>query len=133
MRFSAKKNENDSEYDNFLPKIRVHKSAKNHTVKRHKLYNFFCIQYTSESHNPEKKISEGSHYPYLTPQFFEEYLHVNRKAENLWYTMIAISLSGYLVTSVERYDINLLTTNVPHHIETSQLICNANQLTLISI
>ena len=29
-------------------------------------------------------------------------------------------------------DINLLnslTTNVPHHIETSQLICNANQLT----
>ena len=25
--------------------------------------------------------------------------------------------------------LNLLTTNVPHHIETSQLICNANQLT----
>ena len=24
---------------------------------------------------------------------------------------------------------NPLTTNVPHHIETSQLICNANQLT----
>ena len=25
--------------------------------------------------------------------------------------------------------INPLTTNIPHHIETSQLICNANQLT----
>ena len=25
--------------------------------------------------------------------------------------------------------INPLPTNVPHHIETSQLICNANQLT----
>ena len=25
--------------------------------------------------------------------------------------------------------LNPLTTNVPHHIETSQLICNANQLT----
>ena len=25
-------------------------------------------------------------------------------------------------------DLNPLTTNVPHHIETSQLICNANQL-----
>ena len=24
--------------------------------------------------------------------------------------------------------LNQLTTNVPHHIETSQLICNANQL-----
>ena len=27
------------------------------------------------------------------------------------------------------YILNLLTTNVPHHIETSQQICNANQLT----
>ena len=26
-------------------------------------------------------------------------------------------------------DFNPLRTNVPHHIETSQLICNANQLT----
>ena len=26
-------------------------------------------------------------------------------------------------------DINPLTINVPHHIETSQLICRANQLT----
>ena len=25
--------------------------------------------------------------------------------------------------------LNPLTTNLPHHIETSQLICNANQLT----
>ena len=25
--------------------------------------------------------------------------------------------------------INPLTANVPHHIETSQLVCNANQLT----
>ena len=25
--------------------------------------------------------------------------------------------------------LNLLTTNVPHHTETSKLICNANQLT----
>ena len=25
--------------------------------------------------------------------------------------------------------VNPLTANVPHHIETSQLICNANQLT----
>ena len=24
---------------------------------------------------------------------------------------------------------NLFTTNVPHHLETSQLICNTNQLT----
>ena len=26
-------------------------------------------------------------------------------------------------------DLNLLTTNVPHHIETSRLICRTNQLT----
>ena len=28
-----------------------------------------------------------------------------------------------------KFSINPLTTNVPHHIETSQLICIANQLT----
>ena len=27
------------------------------------------------------------------------------------------------------YGLNPLTTSVPHHIETSQLICGANQLT----
>ena len=27
------------------------------------------------------------------------------------------------------FPFNLLTTNVPHYVETSQLICNANQLT----
>ena len=31
-----------------------------------------------------------------------------------------------------RFSINQLTTNVPHHIETSQLICNANQLNTVS-
>ena len=29
----------------------------------------------------------------------------------------------------EHFIFNPLTTNVPHHIETSQLICNVNQLT----
>ena len=33
------------------------------------------------------------------------------------------------MSKVKLYPFNPLTTNVPHHIETSQLICNANQLT----
>ena len=46
-------------------------------------------------------------------------------------------LSVYCVKKDETMDLftytkeifNPLTTNVPHHIETSQFICNANQLT----
>ena len=34
-----------------------------------------------------------------------------------------------LFTKKLKYFVNLLMTNVPHHIETSQLICSANQLT----
>ena len=37
------------------------------------------------------------------------------------------TLSG--TTSSLRGDINPLATNVPYHIETSQLICNVNQFT----
>ena len=37
------------------------------------------------------------------------------------------TLSG--TTPSLRGDINPLTTNVPYHIETSQLICNVNQFT----
>ena len=34
---------------------------------------------------------------------------------------------SYAVTNSGK--LNPITTNVPHHIETSQLICNANKLT----
>ena len=41
--------------------------------------------------------------------------------------------SGSYQISVELYDgafpVNQLTTSAPHHRETSQLICNANELT----
>ena len=85
MRFSGKKiNENDGEYDNFLPKIGVHKSVNNHTMKKQQRHKFLCIiPYILESHNPQKKFSYGLHYLCLTPQFFEEFLHGNTKTGNL--------------------------------------------------
>ena len=38
-------------------------------------------------------------------------------------------LIGGLESTCNFNGLNPLTTSVPHHIETSQLICNANQLT----
>ena len=41
------------------------------------------------------------------------------------------STEGFIkkLQNAKLWNINPLTTNVPHHIETSQLICSANQLT----
>ena len=45
----------------------------------------------------------------------------------LVYIFILVYLISFLIQLKQSF--NPLTTNVPHHIETSQLICNPNQLT----
>ena len=42
------------------------------------------------------------------------------------YSDAKLRLEGSEIVS---YNFNPLTTNAPHHIETSQMICRANQLT----
>ena len=47
-----------------------------------------------------------------------------------FYCMTAIAMLATLLSYVEiKNYLNTLTTNAPQHIETSQLICNVNQLT----
>ena len=44
--------------------------------------------------------------------------------------LINLMRKGTLFTEIHnRFQFNPLTTNVPHHIKTNQLICNTNQLT----
>ena len=42
--------------------------------------------------------------------------------------VISHKISSHFRLSID-VNVNPLATNVPHHIETSQLICNTNQLT----
>ena len=55
---------------------------------------------------------------------FFEYISEFRIFKNHFLALITFIFSGF-----NPLPLNPLTTSVPHHIETSQLICRANQLT----
>ena len=62
-----------------------------------------------------------------------KYYSIFEKQRHLFYN-ISMSMKfteGFIkkLQNAKLLKINPLTTNVPHHIETSQLICSANQLT----
>ena len=46
----------------------------------------------------------------------------------IYRNLLALFIRKYMLEEATGI-VNPLTTNVPHHIETSQLICTANQLT----
>ena len=53
------------------------------------------------------------------------YIHIYTLAHAISFIRICIRWEFPTVS----FELNPLTTNIPHHVETSQLICNPNQLT----